>query len=321
MKNQLKLTPTKIFRSNKESFVISRYGLLTEGRLIDEYLNIDHPIEKLCQINDQVDVISFPQRSFFDNIEHYPFYSKTETIGLLTLENHDMWFNNLRKSERRLIRKARQLGIETHIRRKNENDNKAIFNLYHETPVRQGMIFSPYFGYSKTNTIGDFAGADAESLMIAVAYLDGRLVGLLCCRVGTLGARFQTFISTSRRIPGLNNLLIDCIVNAACERKLRFIVYGHMNIMPSLDEFKIHNGFRPHSERRYYVPLTQRGAALSRLGLCLEPWELFPKPIFNIAYSFKGLFSRLLDLSPAPTDRYVRLQKSEASLSNSESGE
>jgi len=297
------LTPRRVSRTRKDVIVVHRWGLLKEGRLIDEYLAKDHPAMRLGLISDPVDVVSFPERAFSDGSSRYSFPSRTEVLGLLRLTTCEDWFCALRKKQRYTLRRAKKLGVEARLSMGDEEDVQAAYSLYHETDRRQDMKFVPYYSYSASALRSMLAKSD--SCIMLGAYLNKKLVGFMKLRIGELGAIVETMLVTIHRIPGVGNVLIESAVKELCAKDIRFLIYGHMGYMSGLDDFKIHNGFKSVPDRRYYVPMTHKGRVCINMGLCSEPWELMPRQLWNWAYSLRGVLSRFFVFNPTPDDRHL----------------
>jgi len=293
------LTPRRTIRNHRETVTIERWFFVREGRFVGEYVDKVHPANKLNSLKAAVDVVSFPERAFVDGKSRCNYDFCIETLALLELKNYDRWLRGLSESQARTLRQSKKLGVEVRLRRWDAKDTDAIYSLYHETSSRQGMRFSPYYQYSRNEIRSMWSRSDSR--LAFVAYLDGKLLGIMGVRVGELGGIVETMLRTYRdRIPGLNNALIACAVRELCARGIEYLIYGHMGYLSGLDAFKRHNGFKPFRDRRYFIPVTQRGAWAINMGICLEPWQLVPTRIWSVVCPIGRVLSHVVDFLPTP---------------------
>jgi len=205
-----------------------------------------------------VDLFTFVQRSFLRFEQKYSFLSENESISLLKVNSFDDWWKSqIRKDERNRVRNAERKGIVTKLAKIDENFIRSSQRIYNETPIRQGRRYTGY-GLSLADVREKFSNLSRSEVL--GAYYEGELVGLLWMIYGDEVARIRSFVSLIRhRDKSPNNALIAEGVKRCSERGFRFIVYEKMGYLPSLDSFKMHNGFRECVVPRYYVPLSTKG--------------------------------------------------------------
>jgi len=305
--------PRRVVRTDEKSVIIYRWGFLKEGRLIDEYLTSSQASKRPQLPKESPDFVSFPECSFSVFSREYNFEWRVETLGLLKFKSYEDWLRSLKKKQRRMLTKAKSLGVETRLRRFDEVGAEAIYSLYHEEDSRQGMKFLPFYQYSRE--VLRYMFLDVDSKLFVVSYLNNKLVGFLSIRVGDEGGMIETLLTTAQRVPGVSNSLIECAVKELSSRGKRFLIYGHMGYMSDLDKFKIHNGFRPLADRRYYVPLNHKGAVCVKMRLCLEPWDLIPKRLWTAIFSLRQMLTMIFAINPVPTDEYAKVLTQKNGLS------
>jgi hypothetical protein len=214
-----------------------------------------------------VDLCTFTHRSFLEIEPNYNYHREYENIAVMTIESFDKWWTTtLKKKERQSVKKAQKMGVTV---RKVVVDNdflKGIQKIYNETEFREGRRYSGY-GLSLEELRVKFKEiGDSE---ILGAYLENQLIGILWLAFGDSAAMFRSFVSLiNQRDKCPNNALIAEAVKRCEERKIRFLVYGnHYGFLPSLDQFREHQGFEKCPIPRYFVPLSSKGQLAIKLRL------------------------------------------------------
>jgi hypothetical protein len=108
----------------------------------------------------------------------------------------------------------------------------------------------------------------------------GEVVGI--CRTRFNGevsvvTQFMTSLEARRQCKGISNLMLARQIELLAERGVRYLVYGKFGVLPSLDRFKVNNGFTPTPVNYNYLLLTPKARALGLLGLHRRPDILFSK--------------------------------------------
>lgn len=213
-----------------------------------------------------VDLFTFIQRTFVQEMSKYPFHREDENIAIMKISSYDDWWTRtLRKKERQSVKKAEKSGVQVRKIEPDEDFFKGVQTIYNETPFREGRRYSGY-GLSIEHLRAKFN--DISDSDILGAYISGQLIGLLWLTYGDRTAMFRSFVSLIKhRNKCPNNALIAQAVSRCCERKIAFLVYGnHYGFLPSLDMFREHQGFRKFPLPRYYVPLSRKGQLAIKLG-------------------------------------------------------
>ncbi|MCW4010403.1 MAG: GNAT family N-acetyltransferase [Candidatus Bathyarchaeota archaeon] len=263
------------------------------------------PVEHTCDVQPwrelieklksrRVDLFGYIERSFLHHSTNKKqgMFSCVETIGLLKIESFDSWFKALPQRERSTIRKTQRKGLKTCVVDVDEDFVKGAFQIYNETPMRQGRKYSGY-GLSLDDVRGKFLKMDNSEVM--GAYLDGRLIGLMLVEFGDRVAAMSSFLSLiSQRKMSPNNALIAQAVKRCSEKGYRFFTYGNMGYNPSLDFFKKNNGFKRYPVTRYYAPLTAKGQLAVKLKLCQPLEHSFSPTLTQALIPFYNTINKML---------------------------
>ena len=96
-----------------------------------------------------IDVFTFIERKWCNTIPNPPhFWLKTkDDAALLRVATYDVWWKNIGKKTRNMVRKAEKSGVKTEVVEPNEKLAEGIWKIYNETPIRQERAF-PHYGVS-----------------------------------------------------------------------------------------------------------------------------------------------------------------------------
>ena len=252
---------------------------------LQEYLNNFSPtkdfLDKLATRG--IDVFTFVERKWCCPLPNQPKgWSKTKRdIAMLKVPSYDSWLEAVGKKTRNMIRKAEKSGIKTEITNLNEIVIKGIWNIYNETPIRQGRSF-PHYGTSLQDIDGN--SRSAKNCTWIGSFLEGELVGFIQLMHGDNVAVIAQILSFQKYWDkAINNALIAKTVEFCSTKQVPWIIYGGMGNHPSLDKFKESNNFTKLTLTRYYVPLTKKGKVTTSLGLYKTKKELVPNRLKGIA--------------------------------------
>ena len=271
------------------------------------YLQAQHSLEYLYDpkiskelinnlINNRVDLFTFVQRDFLGFDCKYSFPKDNESVSLLKLNSFDEWWKfQVRKEERNLVRKAEKKGIGVRLVKIDEDFVRGSLRIYNETPIRQGRRYSGY-GLSLAAVNEKFS--NLKSSDVFGAYYSDELVGLLWLVYGDSVVRIRSFVSlVEHRDKSPNNALMAEGVRRCCEKGFHFMIYEKMGYLPSLDLFKLHNGFRQFIVPRYYVPLSSRGLLAVKFGMQRGIQYSLPPKISRTLLPIYSLASRAIPQS------------------------
>ena len=264
------------------------------GRLIriarleaDGYQFVDDPepvLEELRRSRTRVDMFTFLQR-LPETSPKYPYPMEWDNFAALPVSTFDHWWNDqIGFKARNKAKQAEKKGI---VVREVPFDNtlvKGIWEIYNESPIRQG---APNKHYGKgIETVHREEATFLDSSIFIGAFLGDSLVGfikLVHDETRTQAGLMNIISMVLHRDKAPTNALVAHAVRSCAERGIRHLVYSRFAYgkkqASSLTDFKERNGFQKIDVPRYYVPLTRTGKLAVRLGLYKKLADHFPEPV------------------------------------------
>jgi hypothetical protein len=244
------------------------------------YKNINPTKTFLAKLQTRdVDIFTFIDRKWCcPIIDPSPEWIKIQdNIALLEIKDYQIWWNNIGKKTRNMVRKAEKDGLQVSIVPQTDKLSEGIWKIYNETPVRQGRAF-PHYGETR-ETVATNMYAEKNSTYVG-AYIGEELAGFIQVLHGDSIAILSNILAMQKHLDkAVNNALIAKAVEVCAEKGERWLMYGRIGNHPSLDRFKENNGFSKFSITRYYIPLTSKGKLAIKLGLHQEPKDTLPDSI------------------------------------------
>src|SRR4051794_25921226 len=202
----------------------------------------------------------------------YPYSFETDNAAVIPVTTFDSWWKQIRPEARNRARQAEKKGIVLRETPFDENLVKGIWEIYNETPFRQGRRF-PHFGKDMETVRGEAATYLDSSFFIG-AFVGDKLAGFvkLTMDESKTRANLMNILSlVEHRDKAPTNALIAHSVRACAERGITHLVYQRYayGTKPTdgIQKFKQVNGFQRVDLPRYYVPLTTAGHIAYRLRL------------------------------------------------------
>lgn len=264
------------------------------GRLVrvarldaDKYHFLENPdamIGELQKCGTRIDLFTFMQR-LPETEKKYSYPMELDNLAVLPVSTFDHWWNHQIKSYPR--NRARQAGKRGVVMREVPFDDtlvKGIWEIYNETPVRQGRRF-PHYG-KNIETVYKEAATYLDSSVFIGAFLGDSLIGFIKMvhdETKTQAGLMNILSMNRHRDKAPTNALIAEAVRACAERQIPYLVY--LNFVygnkqgSSLTHFKEVNGFTRVDLPRYYVPFTSVGRAALQFGLHRRLTERIPEPV------------------------------------------
>ncbi len=243
--------------------------------------------------NQGVDVFSFIERKWSDQtLNPSSKWLKTEdNIALIKISTYDEWWNNIDKKTRNMVRKAQKSGLKVEVVEPSVKLAEGIWEIYNETPIRQGRAFVHY-GESLDSVKGTVF--NSEKCDFISASLENEVVGFVQLSYGNKIAVMTQLLSKQKHWDkSVNNALIAKAIETCSAKNVPWLMYGRMGNHPALDNFKLNNGFEKMIFRRYYVILSRKGWLATKLGIHREGKDRVPTSVKGILIPLFNWVSRL----------------------------
>jgi Acetyltransferase (GNAT) domain len=330
----LRVTTDKLFRAlllsdvpQKEitmKFVnVCCHDIRIEGQLLrvarlelDKYEFLDDPqplIADLRKCGSRIDLFKFLQKlpdvpDGFTNVSPlYPYPMQWDNLAVLPVSTFDHWWNQqLRSVPRNRARQAARKGVVIREAPFDDALARGIWQIYNESPLRQGKPFAHYGKDSET--VRNMSATFPDRSIFLGAYIGDQLIGfikLVTNAAHTQACMMHIVSMMQHRDKAPTNALVAQAVRSCADRGIRYLVYQNYTYGKkeddSLTHFKEINGFRRVDLPRYYVPLTPVGRAALGLGLHRRFIDSLPKPVVVKLRELRSAwYSRKLQASEVP---------------------
>ena len=214
------------------------------------------------------DVLVFPDRPWMGEAIRL---GKTDTvkIALLSFRSYDQWWASLRREARVSVKHPLKLGATVkRVEQPSDQVVAEILAIFKETPFRENRFFPGYYAWNESEVRREI-NTDRQNLSVVTTWR-GRVAGVSHMRFFGQVAKvmqFLTSLEARRDCRGLSNLMMAKQVELLTEVGVRHIIYAKFGALPSLDAFKVRNGFRPVAVNYNHILLTPKAQALAKLGL------------------------------------------------------
>ncbi len=279
----------------KKQFIkICGQDVKIEGRLIriarpdaDTYEALQEPealIGGLRKSATRIDLFTFMQ--IMPHVTpKFAYPTEMDNLAVLEISTFDQWWKKqIDGKTRNMVRKAEKAGAETREIAFDDALVRGIWEIYNESPVRQGKPFSHY-GKS-LEAVREHSSTYLDRSIFIGTFLGEQLIGFVKLTTDTAGmqANVMNIVSMMRhRAKAATNALIAQAIRSCAERGIAHLAYSNFSYGKkegdSLSAFKTNNGFRKVDLPRYYVPLSRLGWIAFRLGLHHKIIDRFPEPI------------------------------------------
>lgn len=267
-----------------------------EGRLLriarlerERYEGLADPeavIAALQRCGRRVDLFTFMQR-LPETQPKYSYPMEWDNLAVLSVSTFDHWWKKqVDNKTRNMVRKAEKQGVMLREVPFGEALVKGIWEIYNETPYRQGKRF-PHYG-KNIDTVHKEEATHLDRSIFIGAFLGEDLIGFIKLveddtRTETSLINIVSLIRHRDKAP--TNALIASAVRACADRGIPYLVYSKFAYgkrrRDTLSDFKQNNGFQRIDLPRYYVVLTPIGWAACRLGLHHRVFELLPGSVVS----------------------------------------
>lgn len=265
-----------------------------QGRLIriawldaDKYQFLDDPqplLDDLRKSGTRVDLFTFMQRLPATEPKfRYPM--EWDNLAVLPVSTFDHWWNHqIRSFPRNRARQAEKRGVTLREVPFDDALVHGIWEIYNESPVRQGV---PFRHYGKNiETVYKEEATYLDSSIFIGAFLGDKLIGfvkLVTDETRTQANLMNILSMVGHKDKAPTNALIAQAVRSCAEHGIKYLVYQNFSYGnkagDSMSHFKEINGFQRVDVPRYYVPLTSIGWAALHLGLHRRLVDHLPEPL------------------------------------------
>ena len=251
----------------------------------DKFQFVENPEELLAAVKHsgaRVDLFTFMQ-TMPHTTPTFSYPMEWDNLAVLPVSTFEHWWNHqIRSYPRNRARQAAKRGVIFREVQFEESLVRGIWEIYNETPVRQGRRF-PHYG-KDIETVRKEAATYLDSSFYIGAFYEGKLIGfvkLTCDQTGTQANLMNILAMVRHREKAPTNALIGEAVRLCEKRKIAYLVYQNYYYgkkqQDTLTRFKENNGFQCVDMPRYYIPLTPLGWCVFRLGLHHKLIDLVPE--------------------------------------------
>ena len=242
----------------------------------------------------RVDLLTFLQ-NLPDTSPRYPYLFEWESMAVLPISTFDHWWTQqINNKTRNMVRRAERKGVSVCEVPFDDSLVQGIWEIYNETPVRQGRRF-PYYGKSLED-VRAMSATFLDSSIFIGAFDGEKLIGFIKLTVDdsrSQAGMMHILSMIQYRDKAPTNALVVQAVRSCADRGIAHLVYANFAYgkkqRSSLSDFKERNGFQRMDIPRYYIPVTRWGALAFRLGLHRRFAERVPE---QVAAKLRKLRSR-----------------------------
>jgi hypothetical protein len=273
---------------------IEGMNIRTGGRLLriarlereryEELANPEAVLGALRRIGHRVDLFTFMQR-LPETKPKYDYPMEWDNLAVLSISTFDHWWKKqVDAKTRNMVRKGEKQGVTLREVPFGDALVKGIWEIYNETPYRQGKKFRHYG--KNLEAVRKEESTHLDHSIFIGAFLGKEMIGFI--KLVEDDARKETslinIVSMIRhRDKAPTNGLIASAVRACADRQIPNLVYSKFSYgkrqRDTLSDFKKNNGFQRINLPRYYIALSPVGWAAFRLGLHHRAFELLPGSI------------------------------------------
>jgi len=213
------------------------------------------------------------------------------------------WTQQVDAKTRNMVRRAEKKGVVVREVPFDDSLVRGIWQVYSETPIRQGKPF-PHYG-KDIDTVRKLSATFLESSIFIGAFLGDQLIGFVKLTMDE--ARSQAGIMhiiarVQHRDKAPTNALIAESIKACTKRNIPYLVYSNFAYgnkqSDSLSDFKKNNGFQRIDVPRYFVPVTRIGDLAFRMGMHHKLVERLPESVIaKLRECRAGWYARKLQSS------------------------
>lgn len=265
-----------------------------QGRLIrigrldgDKYKFPEDPetlLDDLRRSRARVDIFTFMQK-LPDTAAKFNYPLELDNLAVLPVSTFEEWWTKqIGFKARNKAKQASKKGVVIREVPFDEDLARGIWEIYNESPVRQGRRF-PHYGKSLPE-VRRMSSTFPESSVFIGAYFEEKLIGFIKLTMDdsrSQAGMMHIVSMIQHRDKAPTNALVAQAVQSCADRGVSYLVYSNFAYgkkeRSSLSDFKERNGFQRVNLPRYYVPMTGLGWLALRLGLHHRLLDRLPAPL------------------------------------------
>jgi hypothetical protein len=275
---------------NTELVVRGRF--FKTAKLHEEYYDFvadpDEFIRKLRECGQKIDLFTFVSE-ISDRAPIWNYYCECDSIAVIPLTTYENWWKNqISDKTRNMARKAAKKGVEIKVVNFDDEFVCGIMAINDESPIRQGK---PYWHYRENfETVKRNNISFCKQTEFIGAFLGTELIGYIKLVKGNGKASIMQMLSKiAHRDKAPNNALMAKAVEICTEKKIPYLHYAFWS-RRGLGDFKTNNGFERLDIRRYYVPLSRKGAFILKCRLHRKLRERIPEKWIDLFTHWRGKY-------------------------------
>jgi len=256
-----------------------------EADLYHVLKNPEEMVQALRKCDRRIDLFTFTQ-GLLENSPKYDYPREWINLAVVPVSTYDDWWKQITSEARNRARQAVKKGVVIREVPFDESLVKGIWEIYNESPVRQGRPFTHYG--ADLETVHRAEATFLDTSFFIGAFLDEKLIGFvkLTTDEDRTQANLMNILSLVKyRDKAPTNALIAQSVRSCAERGISHLIYQRFSYgnkeWDGLMRFKQVNGFQSVRVSRYYVPLTFMGSTAYRAGLHHRLIDRLPASMAN----------------------------------------
>jgi hypothetical protein len=209
----------------------------------------------------------------------------------------DWWNKQIRSYARNRARQAEKKGVTLRQVPFDDEVARGIWEIYNESPVRQGKAF-PHYGTS-FETVRKMSSTFPETSIFIGAFFEGKMIGfakLVADQTWKQANLMHILSLISHKEKAPTNALIAHSVRACAEKGINYLVYQNFVYGSKggdgLSKFKEENGFQRFDVPRYYLPLTRWGSLALSAKLHLPLSDRLPQRLATALLDLRSAWYR-----------------------------
>jgi hypothetical protein len=241
-------------------------------------------IAELRSSGNRIDIFTFMQ-GLPETEPRFRYAMEWDNLAVLPISTFEHWWTKqIRSITKNRAKQAEKKGVVVREVEFDEKLARGIWEIYNESPVRQGRGFRHYG--KDPETVYREAATYLEYSTFIGAYLGEELIGFIkmVSDENNVQAGLMNILSKMRhKDKAPTNALLAQAVKCCAEKGIAYLVYNNYSYgnkeHDGLSEFKERNGFKRVEVPRYYLPLTPFGKFALRMGFHHRLVDRFPGPL------------------------------------------